>query len=143
MYSDAYVRDISKKTKLFADILLNDSKIAATLVIVPASASRQFQPYLEALTTAKPDLLVIDGAFTKPNGFAAGDTGRTYEQVLANTTLDTTKLPAIVTTASRIWIIDDIYNTGNTVGAMVTRLRPHLLANVELIVACPLYVPMS
>jgi predicted amidophosphoribosyltransferase len=43
---------------------------------------------------------------------------------------------------TRIWIINDIYNTGNTVGAMTTRLKEHLLALDEIVVVCPLYVPL-
>ena len=109
---------------------------------MPASASRQFEPYLDALVEANADISVLDGAFTKPQGFRAGDEGRSYEQVLESTVLDAAKLPEGAATVTSMWIIDDIYNTGNTVGAMTTRLKEHVLALEELVVVCPLYVPL-
>ena len=112
-------------------------------MLVPASASRQYQPYLDELLTTKPDLPLADGVFSKPAGFQAGDKGRTYEQVLDSTVIDTTKLPAAAATAKRLWIIDDIYNTGSTVGAMLTRLEGHLPALEEVFVVSPLYVPLG
>ena len=110
--------------------------------MVPASASQQFRPYLDALVEAKADLPVLDGAFTKPEGFLAGDKGRTYEQVLESTVLDAAKLSQGAAVVTRVWIIDDIYNTGNTVGAIATRLKEHLPALAEIVVVCPLYVPL-
>jgi predicted amidophosphoribosyltransferase len=142
IHGPAYARDLPKLAKQFAEQLLTDSDLVPGLLVVPASASQQFKPYLDALIEAKADLPVLNGAFTKPAGFQAGDKGRTYEQVLENTTLDATKLPAAAATVTRVWIIDDIYNTGNTVGAMATRLKEHMPALAEIIVVCPLYVPM-
>ena len=43
----------------------------------------------------------------------------------------------------RLWIIDDILNTGNTIGAMVARLDGHIPAIKEIFVVCPLYVPLE
>ena len=104
--------------------------------------ARQILPYLDALVEANADISVLDGAFTKPQGFRAGDEGRSYEQVLESTVLDAAKLPEGAATVTSMWIIDDIYNTGNTVGAMTTRLKEHVLALEELVVVCPLYVPL-
>jgi predicted amidophosphoribosyltransferase len=140
--AEAYAKDLPKLAKQFAEQLLADADIAPGLVVVPASAPRQFKPYLDALLGAKADLPVLNGAFTKPEGFQAGDKGRTYEQVLLSTALDAAKLPEGAAAVTRIWIIDDIYNTGNTVGAMTTRLKEHLLALDEIVVVCPLYVPL-
>jgi predicted amidophosphoribosyltransferase len=140
--ADAYAKHLPKLAKQFAEQLLADADIAPGLVVVPASASRQFEPYLDALKEAKPDLPVLDGAFAKPDGFHAGDTGRTAEQVLEATVFDATKLPEGAAHVTRIWIIDDIYNTGNTVGTMAARLKQHLPALEEIVVVCPLYVPL-
>ncbi|QDU41710.1 hypothetical protein Mal52_01630 [Symmachiella dynata] len=140
--AEAYARDLPKLVKQFAEQFLADVDVALGLVVVPASASRQFEPYLDALVEANADIPVLDGAFTKPEGFRAGDKGRTYEQVLASTVFDAAKLPEGATAVTSIWIIDDIYNTGNTVGAMTTRLKEHLLALREIVVVCPLYVPL-
>ncbi len=141
-FAEAYTRDLPKLAKQFAEQLLADANIAPGLVVVPASASRQFQPYLDALVEARADLPVLDGAFTKPEGFQAGDKGRTYDQVLESTELNSTKMPEGAADVTRIWIIDDIYNTGNTVGAMATRLKEHIPSLVEIVVVCPLYVPL-
>lgn len=140
-FAQAYKRDLSKLAKEFAVQLLADDDIATGFVVVPASLSRQFQPYLDALVEAKADIFVLDGAFTKPEGFRAGDNGRTYEQLLENITLDATKLPEEASALKRIWIIDDIYNTGNTVGAMATHLKGHLPSLSEIVVVCPLFIP--
>jgi hypothetical protein len=141
-HAEAYARDLPKLAEEFSGQLLSEAALAPGLVVVPASASRQFQPYLDALVQTKAGLQVLDGAFAKPAGFQAGDNGRTYEQVLEKTAFDGTKLPAGVDTITRIWIIDDIYNTGNTVGAMATRLKPTMPALQEIVIVCPLYVPL-
>jgi hypothetical protein len=142
IHGPAYEKDLPKLVKEFAAQALALPGLAPDLVVVPASGSRQFGPYLDALVAAKADLPVLDGAFTKPKGFQAGDKGRTYEQVLENTTFDATKLPAVAAGVTRVWIIDDIYNTGNTAGAVATRLKGHLPTLEEIVLVCPLYVPL-
>ena len=69
--AEAYAKGLPKLAKQFAEQLLADADIAPGLVVVPASASRQFKPYLDALLGAKADLPVLNGAFTKPDGFQA------------------------------------------------------------------------
>jgi len=142
-HGPAYTKDVPKLAKEFASQLLAEEGLIPGLVVVPASASKQYKPYLDALLEAKADLPVLNGAFAKPDGFQAGDTGRTYEQVLAATEFDAGKLPDGVAALTRVWIIDDIYNTGNTAGAMATRLKEHLPALEQIVVACPLYVPLE
>jgi predicted amidophosphoribosyltransferase len=137
LHEDAYQREVQNLAKIFAKQLLDDPDLKPDLVVVPPSDSKQFQPYLEAIVAASPTLPVVD-AFTKPVGFRAGDTGRTYEELLQALTCDANKLPAV---AHRIWIIDDIFNTGNTVGAMTTLLRNQLPQLEHIVVACPLYIP--
>ena len=77
MHSEAYTRELPKMAGAFATALLGADDIVPDLVLVPASASKQYQPFLDALVTAKPGLPVAEGVFSKPDEFKAGDKGRT------------------------------------------------------------------
>jgi hypothetical protein len=138
----AYQDSLETYVKVFANGLAARPECAADVVLMPASASRLFDPYLTALRELKPELVVVDGLFGKAPGFEAGVNGQTYEQVLAGTILNTAVPPA-VSAATHVLIIDDIYNTGNTAGAMITRVRASMAAQPQVTIACVLYVPLE
>ena len=78
MHSEAYNRELPKLVRTFASNLLSDVTITPDLVLVPASSSRQYKPYVDALLSSNPTLPLTHELFTKPQNFHAGDTGRTY-----------------------------------------------------------------
>jgi len=138
----AYQQDLYKIVKAFVERLVARPEFPPDVVLVPPSGSRLFDPYLNKLREVSPDLVVVDGLFAKAEGYAAGVDGQKFDDVLAAITL-TAELPQSVAGAGHVLILDDIYNTGNTAGAMITRVRPSMAAQPQVVVACVLSVPLE
>ena len=139
----AYDADLGKMTAAFVERLIARPEFPPDVVLVPASGSRLYDPFLTRLREARPELLVVDGLFAKEPGFEAGIDGQPFDEVLQNLTLIQDELPQSLIEATRILIIDDIFNTGNTAWAMIARVRPSMPAQPQVIVAFPLYVPLE
>jgi hypoxanthine phosphoribosyltransferase len=139
---NTYQRDLPKIVERFVEDLVGRPEFPPDVVLVPASGSRLFDPYLNRLREVRPDLVVVDNLFAKSEGYKAGVESQKFEVVLAAITL-TADPPSSVSGAGRILILDDIYNTGNTAGAMITRIQPFMAVLPKVIVACALYVPFE
>ncbi len=49
----------------------------------------------------------------------------------------------LVVDAKSLLVIDDLFNTGNTIEAMIRKLRPQMKYEPTVTVACTLYVPLE
>jgi hypoxanthine phosphoribosyltransferase len=138
----AYDADLPKMTKALVEGLVAREDFPPDVVLLPASGTRLFAPYLDKLREMKPELVVVDGLFQKAAGFEAGKNGQTFDDVVAGIVL-TGAVPKPVADATRVLILDDIFNSGNTAGAMIARVRPSMAGQPQVAIACPLYVPLE
>ncbi len=139
---EAYHRDLDNIVSAFVEGVAARPQFPPDVILVPPSGSRLFDPYLKGLRLKSPDLVVVDGLFAKAEGYAAGVNRQKFDDVLAAYTL-TGEPPQSIAAANRVLILDDIFNTGNTAGAMISRLQTHMATQPQWIVACVLYVPLE
>jgi hypothetical protein len=134
----AYSSAVEKLADDFAEQLLARTDFQPDVVLLPPSESRLFAPYVEALKKLRPELEVCD-LFAKGPGYSAGAGGQPFTKVVEQITLSQ-EPPETVRNAKRLLIPDDVYNTGNTTGAMLYHIKPHLQADAVVTIACPLLV---
>ena len=85
---------------------------------------------------------VVYGLFADAMGSDAEKNDQPFEEVAERVVLTLDPPPRQVHGAARVLILVDLYQTGNTAGAMLRRVRPYLAADPKVVVACPLYVPV-
>jgi hypothetical protein len=142
LWEEQYKAMLDRLTASFAQCLCGMKGHEADVVLLPASGSRLFDPYVAKLQEMTPGVSVYS-LFTKPQEFEAGVDHKNYNTVFDNTMLDA-DVPDNVIAARTILIIDDIFNTGNTPAAMLARLLPRMKCKTPAItIACVLYVAVE
>ena len=131
-------KDLPKLSKTSsAEQLLADADIAPGIVVVPASGvAGSSSPTSTPWSRRKPTSLCSTGLHE--TGGVPGRGQRPHVRASAAEHCDR-RGPATRggrCPEQRIWIIDDIYNTGNTAGSMASRLKEHLPALEEIVVVC-------
>jgi len=104
------------------------------LIVAPASQSKRFTPYLEAVRRAYPDARFYE--LKKLPDVSSGSADTSFSALL-----DATNAPEPhPQPATNVLIVDDIYANGKTAAVTITRLR-RFMPEASFTVACALRAP--
>ena len=110
-----------------------------SVIATPPSSTKQFKPYVDSLHSRCEEVVLVEEAFEKTDGFLVGDEKRTLDDVRRNIT--TLKLPATdANVTGTICFVDDIFSEGNTAAVILERLSQVYPNASSFVVACPLRV---
>lgn len=139
-FGNAYDKEAEKIASKFADDVLKQFE-AIDIIVVPASESKQFGPFLNAFVNRNVATMDAD-AITKEGHVRAGE-GVSYQELLLSYAIDESKWQQWPKPINTCLILDDIFGRGDTIAATLEILKQRLTEVKQFVAACPLRIDQS
>jgi hypothetical protein len=134
------IRDLV--TLLTQHLGINDDPHAGPAAILRAPSGRNLIcPFFGGVKRRFQNAINLSRQITKGNVNSGGQ-GVAFNDVLNGIQLGNLPVPHLPDALS-IVVVDDLFNSGKTIAAIMERLDPHVPADSSYILACPLRVPIA